>query len=162
MGAARQAGLFALVLGVLIDQAHKWYMLGPFAIQDGQRIPVLPFFDWVLVWNEGVSYGLFTQDSDLGRWVLIAVGLAAAAFFCWWLWTSGRMLTAVAAGLIAGGGLSNVIDRLVHGAVVDNFLLHYGGFQWYVFNLADVWICAGFAGILLGWWMERPEKAADG
>ncbi|HMB47661.1 MAG TPA: signal peptidase II [Afifellaceae bacterium] len=162
MNAARQAGLLALLLGLVVDQAHKWYMLGPFAIESRQPVSVLPVFDWVLVWNRGVSYGLFTQDSDLGRWVLIAVGLAASAFFIWWLWHSDRRLMAVAAGLIAGGGISNVIDRLVYGAVVDNFLLHYQGAQWYVFNLADVWICAGFAGLVLAWWTERPEKAADG
>ena len=162
MKAARQAGFLVLILGVIVDQAHKWYMLGPFDIAARQPVSVLPFFDWVLSMNRGVSYGLFTQDSDLGRWALVIVGLLASGFFCWWLWTSGRALTAVAAGLIAGGGLSNVIDRLVHGAVVDNFLLHYGGFQWYVFNLADVWICAGFVGILLAWWSERPEKALDG
>jgi signal peptidase II len=160
--AARQAGLLAAILGVVIDQVHKWYMIGPVGLGPGERIPVLPVFDWVLVWNQGVSYGLFTQNSELGRWVLIAVGILASAFFIWWLWTSGSRLMAVAAGLIAGGGISNVIDRLMHGAVQDNFLLHYGGFQWYVFNLADVWICAGFAGILLAWWIERPEKAADG
>ena len=161
MKAARQAGLVVAILGLAADQLHKWYMLGPFGIVQGERVPVLPVFDWVLVWNEGVSYGLFTQDSDLGRWLLIAVGLAASGFFSWWLWTSGSRLVSIGAGLIASGGISNVIDRLRHGAVQDNFLLHYGGYEWYVFNLADVWICVGFAAILYSWWLDRPEKAVD-
>ena len=162
MNSARQAGVIAAILGLAADQAHKWYMLGPYGITRDDRIPVLPFFDWVLAWNEGISYGLFEQDSDIGRWMLIGVGLAASAFFSWWMWTSERRLTAVALGLIVGGGLSNVADRLVHGAVADNILLHYGGYHWYIFNLADVWIGAGVVGILLAWWTERPEKAADG
>lgn len=161
MRAARQAGIVAAVLGLIADQVHKWYMLGPFGIAVGERVPVLPVFDWVLVWNHGISYGLLTQDSDLGRWLLIAVGIAASAFFSWWLWTSGDRLVAVGSGLIASGGVSNVIDRLRHGAVQDNFLLHYGGYEWYVFNLADVWICVGFAAILCSWWFGRPENAAD-
>ena len=80
----------------------------------------------------------------------------------WWMWTSKRALAALAFGLIAGGGLSNAIDRVVHGAVVDNFQFHYGGYEWYVFNLADVWICAGVIGVLLVWLTERPENAVDG
>jgi signal peptidase II len=158
---ARQVGVLAALLGLIIDQAHKWYMLGPYGIGQGERRPVTWFFDWTLAWNRGVSYGLFTQDSDLGRWLLIGVGLAASVFFAFWMWTSGRWLSALALGLIIGGGVSNVIDRMVHGAVVDNFLLHYQGFEWYIFNLADVWIGAGLVGIVLSWWIERPEKAAE-
>ena len=62
-------------------------------------------------------------------------------------------------GLIIGGALSNVVDRVRHGAVADFFLFHVGNFEWYVFNLADVWIVAGVAGLVLSWAMERPEKA---
>ena len=162
MVSPRQVGLAAAVLGLVADQLHKWYMLGPYGITTTDRVPVLPFMDWVLVWNRGVSYGLFQQDSDLGRWMLIGIGVAASVFFAWWMWTSKRVLAALAFGLIAGGGLSNAIDRLVHGAVVDNFQFHYAGYEWYVFNLADVWISAGVVGILLVWLTERPEKAVDG
>lgn len=158
----RQVGIAGAVLGLAADQAHKWYMLGPFGISEADRVPALPFMDWVLVWNRGVSYGLFQQDSDFGRWTLIGIGVAASAFFARWMWSSTRIIPALAFGLIAGGGLSNAIDRLVRGAVVDNFQLHYAGYEWYVFNLADVWICAGVVGIVLSWWTERPENAADG
>ena len=64
--------------------------------------------------------------------------------FGWWLWSDARACSpALSLGLVIGGALSNVIDRLVHGAVADFFLFHVGGFEWYVFNLADVWIVAG-------------------
>ena len=97
-----------------------------------------------MVWNRGVSYGLLTQDGDLGRWLLIALGIAGALLFGWWLWSDARACSpALSLGLVVGGALSNVIDRLVYGAVADFFLFHVGGFEWYVFNLADVWIVAG-------------------
>ena len=71
------------------------------------------------------------------------------------------MLAALSLGLVIGGALSNVIDRLVHGAVADFFLFHVGGFEWYVFNLADVWIVAGAIGLVLAWALERPEIATE-
>jgi signal peptidase II len=81
--------------------------------------------------------------------------------FGWWLWTSDRLLGAVSLGLVVGGAASNVIDRVVHGAVADFFLLHAGSLEWYVFNLADVWIVAGVVGLLCSWATERREMATE-
>jgi signal peptidase II len=122
---------------------------------------VAPFLDFVMVWNRGVSYGLLTQDSDFGRAILIVLGLVGAVLFGWWLWTSDRLLSALSLGLVVGGAVSNVIDRLVHGAVADFFLLHAAGMEWYVFNLADVWIVAGVIGLLWSWVTERREIATE-
>ena len=158
--AARYTGLAVFVAGLVIDQAHKAWMLGPFDIGQKGRVALTPFLDLIMVWNRGVSYGLLTQDSDLGRFLLIGFGLVGAALFGRWMWTSDRLLSALSFGLIAAGALSNAIDRVVHGAVADFFLFHVGAFQWYVFNLADVWIVAGVVGLLIGWFAERPEKAA--
>lgn len=158
---ARARGVITAVLGLLLDQAVKLYLLGPFALSEKGRVAVTPFLDLVLVWNRGVSYGLLQQDSEAGRWLLVAVGLAGSALFAWWLWRAERPLQAVAFGLIIGGALSNVIDRLAYGAVADFFLLHAGGFEWYVFNLADAWIVTGVVGLLLAWAVERPEKATE-
>jgi len=159
--AARIVGLTTAVLGIAVDQAHKAWMLGPFALPDKGRVPLAPFFDLVMVWNRGISYGLLTQDGAFGRNLLIAVALIGAALFTWWLWWTRGLLAAFSLGLIIGGALSNVIDRLRHGAVADFFLFHVGGFEWYVFNLADIWIVAGVAGLLLSWAGERREKAID-
>ena len=136
-------------------------MLGPYAIEEKGRVAVTPYLDLVMVWNRGVSYGLFQQEGDLGRWLLIAIGLAGSALFAWWMWRADRFLTALSLGLVVGGALSNVIDRLAYGAVADFFLLHAGGFEWYVFNLADAWIVVGVAGLMLAWALERPEKATE-
>jgi signal peptidase II len=114
---ARVWGIGMALAGLLVDQAHKFWMLGPFGIEEKGRVALTPFLDLIMVWNRGVSYGLLTQEGDLGRWVLIAFGLAGATVFGWWLWHSRRLLTSVALGLVIGGALSNVIDRLLYGAV---------------------------------------------
>lgn len=160
-GSARIAGFSIAVVGILADQAVKLWMIGPFALQDKGRVAVTPFLDLVLVWNRGVSYGLLEQDGTLGRWLLIAVGIAGTLLFSWWLWSTRGLLAALSLGLIIAGAFSNVIDRLVHGAVVDFFLFHAGGFEWYVFNLADAWIVAGVIGLLLSWTLERREIATE-
>jgi len=157
----RSVGFAIAVAAVLIDQAHKAWMLGPFALDEKGRAALTPFLDLILVWNRGVSYGLFTQSSDLGRWLLIGFGLAGSLLFGWWLTRTQRLLPALALGLVIGGAFSNVIDRLVHGAVADFFLFHIGGFEWYVFNLADVWIVAGVIGLALAWLTERREIATE-
>jgi signal peptidase II len=158
---ARLWGLVAAASALLADQAHKAWMLGPFDLPDRGRVPLAPFLDLVMVWNRGVSYGLLTQEGDLGRWVLVLFGIAGTLLFGWWMWYTRRMLSAVALGLVAAGALSNVIDRLLYGAVADFFLLHVGRFEWYVFNLADVWIVAGVVGLVLAWLTERPEIATE-
>jgi signal peptidase II len=160
-GRPQLIGASAAFLGVLIDQAHKFWMLGPFDIEAKGRVALTPFLDLVLVWNTGISYGLLTQNGDFGRWLLVALGLAGAVLFGWWLRATRGLLAALSLGLVIGGALSNVIDRLIHGAVADFFLLHAGGFEWYVFNFADVWIVAGAIGLVLAWATERPEIATE-
>lgn len=160
-GRARTIGYAVAVFGVLADQAYKAWMLGPFDISEKGRIALTPFLDLVLVWNRGVSYGLLTQENDLGRWLLVALGVAGALLFGWWLRSTRGLFPAISLGLVIGGALSNVIDRLFHGAVADFFLFHVGAFEWYVFNLADVWIVAGAIGLVLVWLTERPEIATE-
>ncbi len=160
-GRARLIGFAAALVGALLDQAFKAWMLGPFAIGEKGRVAVTPFLDLVLVWNRGISYGLLQQGSELGRWLLVAVGIGGSLLFAWWLWSTRSLLAALSLGLIIAGAVSNVIDRFVHGAVADFFLFHAGDFEWYVFNFADAWIVAGVVGLLLSWALERPEIATE-
>jgi len=160
-GRSRAVGFSVAALGILVDQAAKLWLLGPFDMAERGRVALTPFLDLVLVWNRGVSYGLFTQDGDAGRWFLVALGIVGAALFSWWLWITRGGLATLSLGLVIGGALSNVIDRLAHGAVADFFLFHVGAFEWYVFNLADVWIVAGAIGLVLAWALERPEIATE-
>src|SRR5262249_14277514 len=112
----------------------------------------MPGVDLVLTWNTGISYGLFPQDGDVGRWILIAIKAVAVVLLTIWLSRTRSRLTALALGLIIGGAVGNGIDRLTFGAVAD-FVLFYiktanARHDWYVFNLADAAIVAGVIGLL--------------
>ena len=147
-GPLSRLGLTVAVAALALDQAHKWWMLGPFDIAARQPVRVAPFFDLVLAWNRGISYGWFAQETETGRWALIGLSLTVTLGLWLWLARTRRPLAAVAIGLVVGGAIANTVDRLVHGAVADFFLLHGFGFNWYVFNLADTAIVAGVALLL--------------
>jgi signal peptidase II len=145
-------GLAVAALTLVLDQALKLWLLFGFELGRKGAVHVAPFLALVLTWNKGISYGLFQQDGDFGRWVLIAIKLAAVVLLTLWLARAHTRLTALALGLIIGGALGNAIDRLAYGAVADFVLLHLTtaawSFNWYVFNLADAAIVAGVIGLL--------------
>ena len=149
-------GIAATLL--VVDQAHKAWMLGVYAIQRRGRVAVTPFLDLVYVRNEGISYGLFPGQAQL-VWVVLA--LAAVAVMAWWLARGvATRLVAVSLGLVMGGAASNAIDRLWLGGVADFFSLHAFGFYWYVFNIADVAIVAGVLGLLYDSFMPSRNDAS--
>lgn len=157
----RSALVLALALaGMLIDQGFKLWMLQGFDIAARGRVPLTPFFDLVMVWNYGISYGLLQQDGDLGRWLLVAVTVIVTLLFWGWAAQAERRLQAAGFALVIGGAVGNGIDRVVHGAVADFFHFHVGSFSWYVFNLADVWIVAGVALLLYDSFRPSPNDAA--
>ena len=142
-------GLAVALVTVAIDQAHKWWMLGPYDIVNKGRVTITSFFDLVFVKNTGISYSLFDQDSQAGQNMLAAFAVIASLALWIWLARSGTgRLLAWSLGLIIGGALGNGIDRLLIGGVADFFSLHAFGFYWYVFNIADMAIVAGVAGLL--------------
>lgn len=146
--AIRMLGIGVAALMLLVDQSHKIWMLDVYDITSRQPVRVLPFLDLVMAWNRGVSYSLLEADSDLGRYGLLALTLAATTFLAIWMWRAESKMVALSLGLIVGGALGNAIDRYVYGAVADFFYFHVGSFSWYVFNLADVGIVAGVALLL--------------
>ena len=147
-----RAGVIAGIVTLVIDQATKLWLLYPFDLANRGIVHLTPFLDFVLTWNTGISYGLFPQDGDFGRFVLLGLKTAAVAVLWIWLARAETRLTAVALGLIVGGALGNGIDRLAYGAVMDFILFHITtptfNFTWYVFNLADSAIVAGVIGLL--------------
>jgi len=155
----RRIGALIALIGLAVDQASKLWLLFGYGIEDNQPIEVLPFFDLVAVWNYGISYGLLQQDSNLGRWLLLAVTGLALAFLGFWMWRAQNRIAALSLGLIIGGALGNGIDRIAYGAVFDFAYFHIYGFSWYIFNMADVWIVAGVAGLLYDAFANSPEKA---
>ncbi len=148
-GPYSRIGYLWAAIAFAIDQFHKWWMLNVTGIRLGDRIEVTPFFDWVLVWNKGVSYGLFQQESFGGRLALAGFStLAVAALAVWLARGEQTRLTAIATGLVMGGGLCNAFDRLIRPGVADFYALHAFGYSWYVFNTADIAIVAGVAALL--------------
>jgi len=141
-------GLIVALVTLLVDQGNKAWMLYVYDIGAKQTVTLSPFFDLVLVWNKGISYGLLPQDTAAGRFGLIAFAAVASLALIVWLSRITTPLTAVAIGLIVGGAVGNAIDRAVYGAVADFFAFHAFGFEWYVFNIADVAIVAGVIGLL--------------
>ncbi len=140
-------GLVLALLVAVLDQIGKWWILG-YVMNPPTVIPVTPFFNLVLVWNRGVSFGILNQESTWIPWLLSAVAAAiCAALLVWLRRAEGRWLAA-ALGLIIGGALGNLVDRLRFGAVVDFLDVHAGGYHWPAFNVADAAITVG-VGILL-------------
>ena len=147
-GPLSRFGVLVAAVTFVLDQALKLWLLFGFQLGQKGRVGVAPFLDLILTWNTGISYGMFQQDGDLGRWILIVIKLGAAALLTLWLARADSRLTALSLGLIIGGALGNAIDRLAYGAVADFILFHAGSFTWYVFNLADAAIVAGVIGLL--------------
>jgi signal peptidase II len=131
-----------------VDQLFKAWAIGALQSSPVQKIVLAPFFDMVMAWNRGISYGLLRQDSDTGRWILVAMTLGAVVALAVWLAQFESRLPALSLGLIMGGAAGNAIDRIRFGAVADFFAFHIGWFHWYIFNLADVAIVAGAVGLL--------------
>lgn len=132
--------LLLVAVFALIDQAHKLTQIYGFGWRGGEQVTITPFFDYVLVWNRGISYGLF---SFLPAWVIIIIMCVLTLFVIIWMLRVPQGLLVWSLALIGGGALGNLVDRIVHGAVADFFFFHAFGFHWYIFNLADVAITLG-------------------
>jgi signal peptidase II len=151
-------GLGVAGLTFLADQALKLWIVLIYDLAARGRVAVLPGLDLVMVWNRGISYGLFQQDGLYGRLALLALSLAACVFIIFWLRQPGTRLQACALGLILGGAAGNAVDRAAYGAVADFVLLHAGDFEWYVFNIADAAIVVGVVLVLYGA-LRRNDQA---
>ena len=142
-------GLLAALLVLIADQASKWWVLEVLRLPERGQVPVLPVLNLTMVWNQGVTFGLFHQDGVWGPWLLAGVALAVVAALAIWLRRAESVLVAASLGAIAGGAVGNVIDRLRFGAVVDFLHAHAFGWSWYVFNVADAAIVCGVAVLVL-------------
>lgn len=159
-----RAGILAAVVTLVADQASKLWLLNVFDLAHRGAVRVTPFFDLVLAWNIGISFGWLQNDGQAAQLALMAVKVVAVVALAIWMARSHTRLATVALGLIIGGAIGNGIDRLAYGAVVDFALFHIeiGGntYNWYVFNLADVAIVAGVAGLLYDSFLGVPAAKA--
>jgi signal peptidase II len=159
-----RAGILSAIVTVILDQASKLWLLNVFDLAHRGAVGVTPFFDLVLAWNIGISFGWLQNDGQAAQIALMAVKAVAVVALAIWMARSHTRLATVALGLIIGGAIGNGIDRLAYGAVVDFALFHIeiGGktFNWYVFNLADVAIVAGVAALLYDSFLGVPAAKA--
>jgi signal peptidase II len=144
-------GLAAAVVVALLDQLSKLAVLDFFTAHIGgyQPVVITSFFNLVLTYNHGMSFGLFDHGSAVNAALFSAVAAAIVAVLVWWLRRVAHPLLAVAIGLIIGGAIGNVVDRLRLGGVVDFLYFHIGPYPWPAFNLADTAICIGVGAMLL-------------
>ena len=147
-GPLQRRGLILAFLVVVADQISKFLVMSR-VLSEVTQIELTSFLNLVTVWNRGVSFGLFNRDWPGTPWVLSAVALAVVAFLVIWMARSERPTPTLALGAIIGGALSNVIDRARFGAVYDFVDLHYAGWHWPAFNLADSAITLGVLALLI-------------
>ena len=158
----RSSHAYLLALAIfVVDQVTKWLMIGPLALRERGQIELLPIFNLTWVENRGISLGLFTADSEVGRWLLVAMTAAIAIGVAWWIRREESRGDQYALALVLGGALGNIVDRVRFGYVVDFADLHFGGFRpFLVFNVADAAISIGVITLLIrAFWVSRKAKA---
>lgn len=147
-----RSGLIAAIVTLIVDQASKLWLLHVFDIGRRGMVRVTPFFDLVLAWNTGISYGWLQDMGPTGQTLLMAGKGLAIVLLAIWMSRSQTRLAVIGLGFIIGGAIGNAIDRIAYGAVVDFALFHVAigekTYSWYVFNVADAAIVAGVAALL--------------
>jgi signal peptidase II len=151
-------GLATAAVVAIVDQLTKAAIL---AFLDGRalgdRETITSFFNLALTYNRGISFGLFNGDAAVNAFVFSVAAAAIVVVLICWLSRASSPLLGIAIGLIIGGAVGNVVDRLRLGAVVDFLDFHVGSLHWPAFNLADSAICIGVAAMLLDSLVLRRE-----
>jgi signal peptidase II len=143
-----------------LDQLTKWIVTYPLELQTRREIKLLDFFDLRWVENRGVSMGFLTADTDLGRWLLVALTAGISFAVVVWLWREKRRDDAIALSFVLGGALGNIVDRIRFGYVVDFADLHFGEWRpFLIFNVGDAAITIGVLLLLFRALLTRDRKA---
>jgi signal peptidase II len=141
----RRFGIMVALTTLVLDQLSKLWILLVVRLEDTGPWPLTPFMEFVMVWNRGISYGLFQQSTDIGRWLLVILSFVASIWLSRWMLREPRKGTVLGLALVIGGAIGNAIDRAAYGAVADFVHLFWNGWSWYVFNIADAAIVVGVA-----------------
>ena len=150
-------GLVAAAIALAADQVSKFYIANE--ILDGySEIILAPFFSLVRAWNTGVSFSLFNDWGKFGVYALSALAAAIVALLLWFMHKEDSKFGRIGFGLIVGGAVGNIIDRIMFGAVFDFLDFHIGEYHWPAFNLADTFICVGAMIIFLAEFLKNRKK----
>jgi signal peptidase II len=163
---ARQLGFAVAILVLALDQLSKWWVLGPLALREqvngivqGQ-IYLLPIFNFTYTENQGISLGLLNATNPVGRWMLVALTSGIAVGVAVWIGKEKNRIDQVALGMVLGGALGNILDRVRHGFVTDFLDLHFGEFRpFLVFNIGDAAISIAVVILLLRAFLTRKDDA---
>ena len=159
--ASRTFGFLIAVVVFGLDQLAKWIVTGPMGInQIGDQLVIAPFFNFTYTQNNGISLGLLNAETEVGRWMLVALTSAIALGVAYWIGREKSRIDQAALGLVLGGALGNILDRTLHGYVVDFLDLHFGNFRpFLVFNVGDAAISIAVVILLLRAFVTRKEQA---
>ncbi|MEK6542405.1 MAG: signal peptidase II [Pseudomonadota bacterium] len=142
--ALRRFGILLAACVFAADQVTKWLVSGPLDLEAVDQIYLLPFFNLTWTQNYGISFGMMTAASEMQRWMLVGLTLLVASAVALWLWRERARGDVIALGLVLGGALGNIVDRVRVGYVVDFADLHFGDFRpFLIFNVADAAITIG-------------------
>jgi lipoprotein signal peptidase len=160
MLARRLTGFLLAALVLAVDQGSKYLVLHQLHLQDGHRLTVAPVMSFVLVWNHGITFGMFAGAAS-GILLAGIAALVVLALFIW-MWRSQKWVAICAISGITGGAIGNVIDRLRFGAVVDFIDVHIGALAYpWVFNVGDSAIVCGVIALMLENLLQKPPVAAS-
>jgi signal peptidase II len=155
---------FAIALIVFgLDQLAKWLVTGPLGVNAlGDQLVLLPIFNFTYTQNIGISLGLFNAQTDAGRWMLVALTSAIAVGVAVWIGREKNRIDQAALGMVLGGALGNILDRTLHGYVVDFLDLHFGEFRpFLIFNVGDAAISIAVAILLLRAFLTRKDRPKE-
>jgi signal peptidase II len=155
-----RAGLIAAAALFVVDQLTKWAVTGPLGIRNlGDAREIVSFFDLRFVPNVGISLGLLPSEGGWTRWALVLLTGAIAVGVAVWMWRERNRADQVALGLVLGGAIGNILDRIRFGYVVDFADLHFGEWRpFLVFNVADAAITVGVLVLLIRAFLTRDQK----
>ena len=156
-------GFLVALLVFALDQLAKWVVTGPLGLnQLGDQLVLLPIFNFTYTQNEGISLGLLNATTPVGRWMLVALTSAIAIGVAVWIGRGKNRIDQIALGMVLGGALGNILDRTLHGYVVDFLDLHFGEWRpFLVFNVGDAAISIAVVVLLLRAFLTRKEEAKE-
>jgi len=155
----RKFGFSIALVVFVLDQLAKWIVAGPLQLKAVGQIVLLPIFNFTWTENNGISLGLLNAETEVGRWMLVAVTSAIAIGVAVWIGRERHLWDKAALGMILGGALGNILDRARHGYVVDFADLHFGAFRpFLVFNVGDAAISIGVVILLVRAFLMRGQE----
>jgi signal peptidase II len=157
----RSLGFVVALIVFAIDQAVKFLVTGPLGINRiGDQLVLLPIFNFTYTENNGISLGLFNATTEVGRWMLVALTSAIAFGVAFWMGREKNRIDQLALGMVLGGALGNILDRVRHGYVVDFADLHFGEWRpFLIFNVGDAAISIAVVILLLRAFAGRKDQA---